>query len=531
MTEPRTLVDLLPTAADTFWAAFHEGKETVRLGAPELQTQAEELSARLVRHGVRPGDRVGLLGPNHPRWLGSAFGIWRAGAVMVSLPYPLRVRNAETFSSQVGTLAGAAGCRVVLAAPAFLPAVREVPAIDWSEAAEDPVPSATVSPEAPASIQFTSGSTAAPKGALLSHQAVLSALASLRDATDYAPGEQMLSWQPFFHDMGFYGLPLRAVFEGFGIDLMTTEAFAKDPASWFRLAGELGSTVIASPPSAWAAAIAAARRVPDGVDLSTVRRAAFGAEVIDPSTVEMVAGWGETVGLRREALQAAYGMAEATIAMSITRDDQGVRVLALDREALLRGDARPGTGRSSKRVVSNGPPLPGVELRVGDVRAKFEEDRVGEVFIRGGGLMDRYVGPSVEDPFVDGWLRTGDVGFIHDGEVYITGRSKDVIIVFGRNYAPEDLEWAAGSVPGVRAGRVVAFSPSDAEGEVIVAVEPRAGADPKELPVLVRRAVANEVGLTPSRVLVLSPDTIEKTTSGKLRRSALREAFDRGEIP
>ncbi len=113
----------------------------------------------------------------------------------------------------------------------------------------------------------------------------------------------------------------------------------------------------------------------------------------------------------------------------------------------------------------------------------------------------------------------------------ITGRSKDLIIVFGRNYAPEDLEWAAATVPGVRAGRVVAFSPSEAEGQVIVVVEPRAGADPSELPVLVRRAVADQVGLTPKRVVLVDPDTIPKTTSGKLRRSAVRDAFDRGELP
>jgi acyl-CoA synthetase (AMP-forming)/AMP-acid ligase II len=510
---------------------FHGSDGAVRLDGPELEAQADELAARLIRHGILPGDRVGLLGPNHPRWLASAFGIWRAGAVMVSLSYPLRVRNAETFRSHVAILAEAAGCRAVLAAPAFLPAVAEGLAIDWSEAAEDPALPVTVSPESPASIQFTSGSTAAPKGALLSHRAVLSALTSLREATKLGRQDRMISWQPFFHDMGFYGLPLRAAFEGFGIDLMTTEAFARDPGSWFRLAGERRSTIIASPPSAWAAAVTASRRDPEPPDLSSVALAVFGAEVIDPATVEMVAAWGEAAGLRREALAAAYGMAEATICMTITRRNRGLRVLALDRDALQGGHAVPANGGAAKRVVSNGPPLPGIDIRIGDPEAPLGEGHVGDVLLRGAGLMDGYIGPGVEDPFVGGWLRTGDLGFIHDGEVYITGRSKDLIIVFGRNYAPEDLEWAAGAVAGVRTGRVVAFSPSEEEGAVIVAVEPRPDADLDRLPVLVRRAVADKVGLTPNRVLVLPPDTIEKTTSGKLRRSALREAFDRGAFP
>jgi fatty-acyl-CoA synthase len=522
---------MLETVPPTFRMTVHEEAGPVEVRGGDLQAQADEIAARLQRHRIGPGDRVGILGPNHHRWLASAFGIWRAGAVMVSIAYPLRIRSADTVGAHVRALVEAAECRAVLADPGFEAIAPAGRTIDWTEGTEAGPSAVSIRPQDPASIQFTSGSTASPKGALLSHGAILAALTALLPTSGFGPGTRAVSWQPLFHDMGVYGFPLPAILGGYELDLMTTEAFARDPASWFRLATDRSATCIASPSSAWAAAIRQAQRDPAGIELSSIDRAVFGGDIVHPSTLDLVREWGATVGLPSRALAVSYGMAEATVGTTFTPLGQEPRVLEVDADALLQGRAEPpGTG-GAKRLVSCGLPTTGVEVRIGDPRTPMPEDRLGDIFICTDALMDRYVGPDAEDTFVDEWLPTGDIGFLNQGELVISGRSKDLIIMFGRNYAPEDLEFAAATVEGVRPGRVVAFSPADEEGQVVVVVEPRGAANPEELRVLVRRAVADEVGLTPNRVVVVPPDTIPKTTSGKLQRSRVREAFERGELP
>jgi fatty-acyl-CoA synthase len=168
---------------------------------------------------------------------------------------------------------------------------------------------------------------------------------------------------------------------------------------------------------------------------------------------------------------------------------------------------------------------------IGSPADPLDEREVGEVLLKGPSLMRGYLGGDDEDPFVDGWFRTGDLGYLAEGELFLTGRTKDVIIAWGRNYAPEDIEWAAGRVPGVRSGRCVAFGPTGGrEGEVVVVVEARPEADPASLPSLVRAAVTDAVGLVPKDVLVVPNGTVPKTTSGKLRRSALRTAHADGSL-
>lgn len=514
------------------------------VGAAELGARAARAARALVSMGVEPGHAVGLLGPNHPEWAVWAFGAWTLGAVLVPLPFPLRVRDGGALAEQVASLVRAGACRVVLAHPRLVDAVPSPLGVPWLEPAGTSLPSHGGTPEPGphdvAVIQFTSGSTAAPKGAILTHGAITAAVRNTVLAQGMQAGiDVCLSWLPFFHDWGVFGFLARPIMAGCASHVIPTERFAADPALWLRLARLTGATLTSAPCSAWAAAIRGAARRSQGIDLSGLRVAMFGAETTDPAVLDGMHEVCGPLGLAPGAVGSGYGMAEATLGVTSTRPGEGVRVEALDLARLAaEGRAEKMGGGASKRVASCGRPNPGVEVRVVGPEGPLEDRRIGEIRVRSPGLMRGYAGPHADDPVVEGWLRTGDLGYMAGGELFVTGRSKDVVIVMGRNYAPEDIEWAAGRVAGVRAGRCVAFSPvGGTEGQMVVVIErsPSRGEPSSHFPeddlgARVRGAVTDAVGLTPSEVLVVPRGTIPKTTSGKLRRTAVRDAHAAGRL-
>jgi fatty-acyl-CoA synthase len=226
-------------------------------------------------------------------------------------------------------------------------------------------------------------------------------------------------------------------------------------------------------------------------------------------------------------------MAEATLGLSISPLDRGIRVDEVDLAQLTQdGRAVPAHGASTKRVVSCGAPLPGVSFRIWGPEGILPERRVGEIQVRSPAVMIGYDGESAAQPFADGWLCTGDLGYLAEGELFVVGRSKDIIIAYGQNHAPQDIEWAAERVEGVRSGRVVAFAGSESrEGEVLVALETTPHADLASLRRRVRQAVSDVVGIAPRQVLLLAKGAIPKTTSGKVRRGTVRESYERGTLP
>jgi fatty-acyl-CoA synthase len=483
--------------------------------------------------GVEPGDTVGVLGPNRPEWAIWAGATWFAGATLVPLQVPLRVRDPAFFAESTRSLITAAGCRVVLADPRFVSSVPEGIGVSWDDQPEpsgdDP---ASPAPDDAAVIQFTSGSTATPKGALITHRAVMAQMEILGAWMPTETDEHvMFGWVPFFHDLGlFYYLVSPIVFGRDG-HYLPTERFAADPAEWLRLLGPTRATITHFLPSVIVPALRAARRQSDPIDLSALRWAILAAEPIDPDAADALHASAKELSLAPDAAAVSYGLAEAVLGVTCTHEGEGLHFDHVDLAALgASGVAVPAGDGPARRVAACGRPAPGTELRIVRSGEELPEREVGELYVRGPSLMEGYIGPNAPDQFVDGWLSTGDLGYLADGQLYITGRIKDMVIVMGHNYYPEDFEWAAGRLPGVRSGRCVAFANGSGDG-VAVLVEPAPDADPEGLSEVVRNAVANAVGISPGDVLVLPPGTVEKTTSGKLRRSAMRDSYLRGDLP
>jgi acyl-CoA synthetase (AMP-forming)/AMP-acid ligase II len=535
LTSAATLPDALRATAERGAGeyVFHLEEGVVRLSCAELADRAERGARRLVALGVEPGDAVGVLGPNRPQWVVSAFATWIAGAVLVPLQIPVRIPDREAFAERLRNIVRAGGCRRVLADPAVVSLLPPEVAVSWEaeggESAEDP---AGPSPEDPAVIQFTSGSTAAPKGALIAHSAAMAQMELLRHAYRYPDGTPrvILNWAPFFHDLGLFGNLVQPAVIGATIHQLPTDRFAADPAGWLRLIGETQASITVAPSSAFGSAFRAVSRRRENIDLSSLDAALFAAESVDPAVARRMReiATGGQFGLRPEALGSTYGLAEAVMAAAYSRPGDGLRVDRVSLEALgAAGVATSVEDGPVREIVGCGMPM--TELRVVASDVSLPERRIGEIQVRGASTMSGYVGEDSPHPFADGWLQTGDLGYLADGELYVTGRIKDMVIVMGENYYPEDFEWAAGRVDGVRPGRCVAFGRPEADG-LVVLVEANDSGAPGQLERNVKNAVADAIGVEPSEVLVLSAGTVQKTTSGKLRRAAMRRAFADGTL-
>jgi fatty-acyl-CoA synthase len=533
MTGPmRTLADVVKQApdADGEGLVFHFEEGERRLHVADLRDAVVDRARQLVAAGVQPGEPIGLLGRNRPEWVIWAFAIWESGAVLMPLPLPVRVRNRQAVRDQQAALLRNAGSRFVISQGEFVDLVPDVVVTDWLDSPGvgllDPSEARTL-PEDSAIIICTSGSTATPKGILQRHSTYVSNLDVMSKADPDTPRPRSVNWLPFFHGGGLHSV-VTGVHYGEG-HFLPTERFARDPALWLWLVGETRATMTAAASSSWKAALRALERHPQAIDLSSLTAAFLSLEIVDAEVLERLIEVGGRFGLRPDAIKTAYGLSEG--AGTMTPPGAPVRVDRIDLAELAEsGRAVPAReGAPVKAVVSCGVPMGDVEIAIMGENGPLPERHVGEIAARGTMRMAGYIG-DVEDPVVDGWLYTGDLGYLADGELFVTGRSKEIIISFGRNYHPEDIERAASAVAGVRPGGVVAFSlPEGKEGDFAIVVE-ATDATGLDLEEKVRRQVAADTGLVAREVVVAEPGTIPRTPTGKLQRLATQAAFGRGEL-
>ena len=524
-------------------AAATEGGGTVTFvsdpGAPrvpwgELHEDARATAAALQARGVGPGDAVALLGTTSRPLVTALQAIWLTGATVLVLPLPHRLRSLWELVGQTRERVHAAGAALVVADPALAAFAEPQPGdpplvllpdlVAAAGAFEEPPPD----PAAVAVLQYTSGATGAPKGVRLPHTAVLANLDAAATAAAVEPGEDVLvSWLPLYHDLGLLGLLTLAMATGTDLVLGSPQDFVSAPERWLRWMSDFGGTATAGPDFAYALATRAMSSA-GSLDLSRWRIALDGGEPVDAANVEAFLVAGAPSGLRPSAAFPAFGMAELGVAGTFPEPGRGMVVDVVDGAALEHdGVATPSDpGRSgARRLVRLGRPVPGLEMRVcHPVTGAAAGDReLGELQLRGSSLMAGYLGPpaATEEAYSDGWLRTGDLAYVADGELVACGRLADVIVLDDRRLLPQDVERAVAAVDGVRPGNVAAFvADGPEEGRLVVVAEIRPGAGD------VRHAVADRVrravGVDPVDVVLVAPGTLPKTSSGKLQRGVCR---------
>nr|WP_211194598.1 fatty acyl-AMP ligase [Pyxidicoccus fallax] len=518
----------------------------VALSWAEVRGRARRTAAGLARLGVREGDRVALLLPTSPGFMDAYFGALLAGAVPVPLYPPVRLGRLEEYHRATARMLQVTSAAVVLTDSRVRlllgPSVeRARPRLgchtvdDVSRGDEErEVP---VRPEALGLIQFSSGSTVDPKPVALTHEALMSQVAALEVAMPLRPDIPSVgvSWLPLYHDMGLIGCVLSALYYPGRLVLIPPEAFLARPALWLRALSRHKGFISPAPNFAYGLCL---KRVKDaeleGVDLSSWKHALNGAEPVSMDTLRRFAQRFERWGFSARALRPVYGLSEASLAVTFPPEGRGPRALGVDAALLAReGRAEEGT----RELVSVGAPVAGFEVQVRDADGGvLPERRVGRVFAKGPSLMSGYFGDAEASGralSAEGWLDTGDLGFLADGELYLTGRAKDVVIIRGANHAPQAFEEPLHAVDGVRTGCAVAlgFTPEGGQDEALLILAERAGegAD-AEVEERIRAAVVEATGVRPHTVRLLAPGTLPRTSSGKLRRAEALRRYLAGEL-
>ena len=508
----------------------------------EIYACARKRAGQLQTRGIGPGDRVAVLAFTSRAMIESLLAISMCGAAIVVMPLPLRLSSEDAFVAMTRARLSASGAGLLLLDEFFTahyePGESDPPAVGLDEltTGSDTFNDVTVSGEELAVLQFTSGSTQNPRAVRLPHRAIVNNMWSMSQGLETGTDEVVVSWLPLYHDMGLIGTLLTPAALPMGLTISAPQAFLSRPAMWMEAASEFRATIICAPNFGYALATRSLKRA-SGLDLSSIRAALCGAEPVSLDTMQQFREVALGFGLGENALLPVYGLAETTLAVTFPGIADPLRSDTVDRALLEKGErAEPAASGDTKRVVGLGHPLRGIALRVvDDTGAECTDRMVGEILVATNAVMDGYDNhpEATADALRDGWLHTGDLGYLVDGELFVCGRKKDLIIVGGRNIWPEDVEEAAHEVPGVRAGNAIAFgvaSGRERESLVLVA-ETRSDAEQAVATAsAVASVVKDRIGLAPREVLMLEAGALPKTSSGKLQRNLCRQWYLDGAI-
>ena len=537
------LLPRLEVAADTgHGVTFIDDGPESRISWAELHEDARAMAAVLQARGVGPGDHVGLLGPTSRPLVTALQGIWLAGAAVVPLPLPLRLASLSAFAEQTRSRVRQADMALLVADPALAgfiaprngdPPVAPLPDLmPPDRRAEGRYEPPALDPSMLAIIQYTSGSTSDPRGVMLPHDHVCANLDGIVEAAGIGPDDTIVSWLPLYHDMGLIGLLGIPMTIGAEVALASAQRFLSQPSGWPEWLSSFRATVTGAPNFGYALGERAMPRAGD-LDLSSLRLGIIGAEPIDSVTVEAFNSAGAPFGLDPGAMFCVYGLAEATLAVTFPKVGRGLATDVVEATALERdGRALPAPfgSEDTRRLPLLGTAIPGLELRIADppTGAELPGRTVGEIEVGGNSVTPGYYRrpEATAALFRDGWLRTGDLGYVAEGELVVCGRLKDVIIVGGRKVFPQDVERAATDVEGIRAGNAVAFGTDAPRGRerVVVVAETRSENIERLRDEVVHR-IRSVVGLSPADVVLVPPGTIPKTSSGKLQRWVCRDRY------
>ena len=530
---------------------FHDMRGQLARSYPfsELRSDALDMAYRLISHGVGPEDRIALIAETGPDFAALFFGCIYAGAWPVPLPLPTSFGGKESYIDQISVQLQSCDPKILffpaeLGATAGQAAVQNnVEGLDW-ESFSDRIALRTDLPQAKTDavcyLQYSSGSTRFPHGVAVTHRALLNNLSAHSHGMEVQDSDRCVSWLPWYHDMGLVGCFLSVVANQVSTDYMKTEDFARRPLAWLDIISRADGTVISYSPTfgydICARRISSQSHVSDRFKFDHWRLAGNGADMIRPDVMQAFVDAFGDAGFKASTFLPSYGLAEATLAVSIMPPGEGINV-ELVEESELTGMAgtvdRPTRYRA---IVNCGKAVKDMKIEVREDDGTVLPDRIiGKVWCTGPSLMLGYFRDedSTKACMQDGWLDTGDMGYLSDGYIFIVGRAKDMIIINGKNHWPQDIEWAVEQLPGFKAGDIAAFSITTVGGEeapaVLVQCRTSDEAERAKLREQIKDKVRSVTGMN-CVVELVPPRTLPRTSSGKLSRAKARNLYLSGEI-
>jgi fatty-acyl-CoA synthase len=532
---------------------FHDARGTLTRAYPFSELRGDALAAarRFLALGIRPGDRIALVAETGAEFATAFFGAVYAGAWPVPLPLPTSFGGREAYVGQLAIQLQSCDPALLLYPPELADfcgqagehagfTSRSWDSLDSVEPAVGELP--TARPDDIAYLQYSSGSTRFPHGVAVTHRALLDNLHAHGFGLKVLETDRVISWLPWYHDMGLVGCLLSPIAMQMSVDYLKTEDFARRPLAWLdMITRNPGTSVSYSPTFGYdicSRRMSSQTRAEDRFDLRHWRIAGNGADMIRPDVMQAFVDCFDAAGFKAGAFCPSYGLAEATLAVSLMPPGEGIRLELVEENELSGGtpddDSRP---RRYRAVVNCGKPVKGMEVEIRGPADETLPDRgIGKVYVRGASVMHSYFRDEESTRAClsdDGWLDTGDMGYMSSGYIFIVGRAKDMIIINGRNHWPQDIEWAVEQLPGFKSGDIAAFAITGPSGEETPAVLVHCRvSDPKERGRLrddIRERVRAITGISPV-VELIPPRTLPRTSSGKLSRTKARNLYLSGEI-
>lgn len=528
---------------------FNNGEKNISFA--ELYKGAQEVAGGLQQYGLEQGDTVAIMLPTSTAYFYSFMAVLLIGCVPVPLYPPTRPSQIEEHLRRHTKILDNAQARVLITIDQVrligrllqtqIDSLRAVVTVeDLCENRQSFVPIPCHEGDT-AFLQYTSGSTGDPKGVILTHANLLANIRAMGQVTKAGSKDVFVSWLPLYHDMGLIGAWLGSLYFGCRLVVMPPLSFLARPERWLWAIHKYRGTLSASPNFGYEVCC---RRIDDaaleGLDLSSWRLAFNGAESISSQTITRFINRFTAYGFRKECYAPVYGLAESSVGLAFPPLNRGPLVDVIKRDLFLRtGQATPtGEQESSLEFVACGQPLPGHQVRIVDSDGRELPDRQqGRLHFKGPSATSGYLRnpKQTKELFVDEWLDSGDLAYIADGDVYITSRVKDIIIRGGRNVYPHEYEEAVGDIDGIRKGCVAVFGSHDRQDgteKVVVLAESRVVAPDRQaaLREKITSIGVNLLGMPPDDVIIASPGSVLKTSSGKVRRAATRELYEKGII-